>query len=214
MNETNDPNDALVISYLTLRKAVGILGLALPFLLAFGGMLLDRKFGVHGSISGYYYTGMRNVLVGTLCAIGTFMMSYRGYERKDDVAGDLACLFAIGVALCPTNSDLNSTTFMGLAHYLFAALLFLTLAYFSLCLFTKTDSDVPPTRQKLRRNAVYKICGYAILGAVVLIVVVKYLPEGLRTEVARFNPVFWLESIAVIAFGISWLTKGEAILGD
>ena len=88
MNQTTDPNHTLVISYLTLRKAVGILGIALPFLLAFGGMLLDRKYGVHSSISGYYYTGMRNVLVGTLCAIGTFMMSYRGYERRDDLAGD------------------------------------------------------------------------------------------------------------------------------
>jgi hypothetical protein len=29
-----------------------------------------------------------------------------------------------------------------------------------------------------------------------------------------FNPVFWLETIAILAFGVSWLTKGEAILKD
>jgi len=30
----------------------------------------------------------------------------------------------------------------------------------------------------------------------------------------RYAPIFWLEGIAVIAFGVSWLTKGEAILKD
>ncbi len=29
-----------------------------------------------------------------------------------------------------------------------------------------------------------------------------------------FNPIFWLEAIALWAFGISWLTKGETILID
>jgi hypothetical protein len=32
--------------------------------------------------------------------------------------------------------------------------------------------------------------------------------------VERFEPRFWLESIAIVVFGISWLTKGEAILKD
>jgi hypothetical protein len=30
----------------------------------------------------------------------------------------------------------------------------------------------------------------------------------------QVDPVFWLESVSVIAFGISWLVKGEFILGD
>ena len=30
----------------------------------------------------------------------------------------------------------------------------------------------------------------------------------------RFSPLFWLEAVAVVAFGVSWLTKGEAILAD
>ena len=55
----------------------------------------------------------------------------------------------------------------------------------------------------------YKVCGSAILVAIVLTVVVA------RVAAAKtLNPVFWLESIAVVAFGVSWLTKGEAILKD
>ena len=30
----------------------------------------------------------------------------------------------------------------------------------------------------------------------------------------KLNPVFWLESLAIVAFGVSWFVKGEAILKD
>jgi hypothetical protein len=30
----------------------------------------------------------------------------------------------------------------------------------------------------------------------------------------KFSPLFWLEAVAVFAFGVSWLTKGEVILAD
>jgi hypothetical protein len=29
-----------------------------------------------------------------------------------------------------------------------------------------------------------------------------------------FDPVYWLEAMAIVAFWISWLIKGEAILKD
>ena len=44
---------------------------------------------------------MQDVFVGVLFVIAWFLFSYRGYERKDDVAGDVACLCALGVALFP-----------------------------------------------------------------------------------------------------------------
>src|SRR5262245_5003850 len=91
----------LVLSYLSLRKAIGLLGACLPFVLAIGLFVLDGK-GLQGSISGYYHTEMRDVFVGILCAIGVFLLSYRGYESEDRIAGNLACAFAIGTALFPT----------------------------------------------------------------------------------------------------------------
>lgn len=206
----------LVVSYLTLRKAVGYLGIALPFVLAFGGMLLHGP-GIQSSISGYYHTGMRDVFVGTLCAIGVFLISYKGYERKDDLAGDLACVFAVGVALFPTAPDVDPSSrakLIGAIHLLFSASFFLTLSYFSLFLFTKTDPAKEPTRRKLQRNIVYRVCGYTMLAALSLIVVVALAPDSAMAGVKKLNPVFWLESIAVEAFGVSWMTKGEAILKD
>jgi hypothetical protein len=214
MNQQSGPQDPLVLSYLGLRKAVGIIGFALPFVLAFGKILLQGP-GRQSSISGYYYTDMRDVFVGSLCAIGIFLMSCRGYDSRDEIAGRLACLFAIGVALFPTTPYMSATPrdrIIGVVHLSFAALLFLTLAYFSLALFTKTVPDKAPTRRKLQRNIVYRVCGYTILASVLSVAVVELTP--VKALVERLTPVFWLESLAIVAFGVSWLTKGETILKD
>ena len=216
MNETPGPVNSLVISPLVLRRALGCLGLALPFVLAIGGFLTDGT-GLQSSISGYYYTGMRDVFVGAVCAIAVFLLSYKGYGPEDDHAGSLAGVAAVGLALFPVTPDSDPTArqkLFGYVHFLCAALFYLYLARFSLFLFTKTGKDKAPTRMKLRRNAVYKACGYAILTALVLVAAVGLLPARLIPEVRRLEPVFWLESLAVIAFGLSWFTKGQAILKD
>ena len=73
-NDQLEANNYLVISYLSLRKAIGFIGLLLPLVLALGNLLLGDA-GLETSISLYYYTNMGSVLVGSLCAIGTFLMS-------------------------------------------------------------------------------------------------------------------------------------------
>lgn len=215
MNNGGTRDESLIISYMTLRKLVGLLGIALPFVLVVGGKLI---FGVgqQSSISSYYHTPMRNLLVGTLCVIGFFLLSYRGYERKDDVAGNLACLFAVGVAFIPTAPDGDVSRrieIIGHVHLAFAAAFFATLIYFSLCLFTKTTPGGRPTPRKLWRNRVYRACGYLMAACMLGIMAISLIP-GAREASLAHAPVFWLEGIAVFAFGVSWLTKGEAILGD
>jgi hypothetical protein len=210
----NVATDGLVISYLALRRAVGIIGTALPFVLVVGKWLLDG-WGIQSSISAYYYTSMRDVFVGSLCAIGVFLLSYRGYERADDLAGNLACVFAVGLALFPTSPPNGASaiqTLVGYIHLTFASAYFLTLAYFSLVLFRKTNAAKQMTERKKQRNVVYTVCGYTILACVGLVVVDFAFLK--RSALQSIDPVFWLESAAVLAFGISWLTKGDAILAD
>ncbi len=213
MNHQTDLQESLVLSYLSLRKAVGIIGVALPFVLAFGNMILHGP-GILHSISMYYYSDLGNVFVGSMCAIGVFMLSTRGYDQRDRIAGYLASIFAAGVGLFPTTPEGVATAkqkVIGALHYTSAALLFLTFAYFCFVLFTETDQKIP-TRRKLQRNRVYRISGSIILTCVLLIVIVK-LPQ-VKTALEPLRPVFWLESIAVITFGVAWLTKGEMILKD
>jgi|SRR5665213_2116655 len=214
MNQQTATQDPLVLSYLALRKAVGVVGFALPFALGFGGILLGHK-GIQITMSDYYYTGMRNVFVASLCTIGIFLMSTRGYDLNDEITGRLAAVFAIGIALFPTTPSGEATSHakaIGTIHLSCAALFYLTVAFISIVLFTKTSADKNPTPQKLQRNMVYRVCGFAILGCLSLILVFELLPD--KTSLENLAPVFWLESIASVAFGVSWLIKGETILKD
>ena len=222
MQHSVDGASSLVVSYLVLRRAVGALGIALPVVLAIGALVIFQT-GLRDSISDYYHTGMRNVFVGILCAIGVFLMSYRGYKIIDDRPGDprgifaLAGVYAICVALFPTDGATGASaavTTVGLLHLLFAALFFLNTAYVSLVLFIRTDPTQTLSEEKKRRILIYKICGWTILAAIALIGLHALLPTGIRLTLAPVRPVFWLESVAVGAFGISWLTKGKAISAD
>lgn len=209
--------DRLSISYLSLRKSIGVLGLALPIVLPLGAWLLFDAQSLEDSISDYYHTGMRNIFVGILCAIGVFLFSYKGFERKDDIAGDLACIFAVGVAIFPTTPDGDVSSvdkLLGILHFASAGLFLATLAYFSYFLFTKSNVDVPPPGPKRNRNRIYRASGYVIVASIVLIAVVKLLPSQIEAVLLPYRPVFWLEAAAVIAFGMSWIVKGEMLMRD
>jgi hypothetical protein len=215
MSYSKESNNWLVMSYLMLRKAVGCLGMVLPFVLAIGGALIF-SLGIQASVSDYYYTGMRDVFVGVLFAMGVFLFSYRGYSKRDDLMANVAAVCVIGTALFPTTPENPSATsaLIGNVHIAFATTYFATLAYFSLFLFTKTDATRPTTVRKKQRNAVYRVCGYAIVAALVLIAILAFLPQPLKASLKALDVVFWLESIAVFAFGVSWFVKGEGILED
>ncbi|QTD35839.1 hypothetical protein [Pseudomonas fluorescens] len=210
-------------SYHAQRKCIGILGVALPVVLAIGKIFFDivilgsSKTGIESSISSYYYTNMSGVFVGILCGIGIFLFSYLGPDpgdRRDNIAGNIACVSAVGVALFPTmpaNPGPLSTT-IATIHFASAATFLLTLAYFSIFLFTRTDPNRRPTRRKLLRNKIYRSCGWTIIITVILCIPAMQLPTNHWLDTC--NPIFWLESTAVWAFGWSWLIKGEAILKD
>jgi hypothetical protein len=205
----------LIISYLTLRKLIGLLGMGLPFVMALGGWFVFAE-PLHASISDYYYTGMRDAFVGILFAMGVFLLSYHGYERADFLAGKAGGLFVIGVALFPTAPGEHATpanVIIGGFHYAFAALFYLTIACFSLFLFTKTNPARPPTVRKRDRNRIYILSGWTIIVCLALIFIYKLLP-GDPPPLGKLHPVFLLETIANLAFGFSWIVKGETFLKD
>src|SRR5215469_3782722 len=95
--------DPEVLTYLALRKAVGFVALGLPFVLAMVWAIISHR--LESSISGYYYTDMRNVFVGSLCAISMFMLCCRGYDKNDEIAGYLSAVCALGVAFFPCSPN-------------------------------------------------------------------------------------------------------------
>jgi hypothetical protein len=219
--KSDTPGQTLLVSYLTIRKAVGLLGMLLPLVLWLGVKLLTKCDFIQDSISDYYYSKMGHYLVGTLCAVALFLFAYNGYDKKDLIAGKLACCFALGVAFFPTTnmqplSDckvfaIEGKNFINIIHFTTATLFFITLAYFSYFLFTKSGGH--PTNRKRQRNIVYKTCGIIIIGCIILLTIYSVVPS-IQEKLHTYKPIFWLEALALEAFGLSWLTKGEALLAD
>lgn len=200
-------------------KLVGYIAILLPLIVSANASIVC-SCSIQESISHYYYTISGDLFVGMLCAIGTFMVLYKGYDKTDRIASTSAGIFAFGVALFPTDMNrdaacnilgtypINSTR--ALAHYGFAAALFVTLAYMCLFLFTKSDKT-PQSRTKAKtyRNSLYQFFGVLIVLCILIIFLGKDNPEF-----SQYKLVFWLEWIATYSFGIAWLIKGGVFLKD
>lgn len=199
-------------AYYDLRLLIGILGMALPLIISLVYFILGNdpnypgeETGFPDSISQFYRTKSRNVFVGFLCAIGIFLFTYKGYDSRDNRLGNIACLLALGTAFFPTTHP------DPVIHYLHlgcAALFFVTLIIFSGYLFRKTDTLDPP-RSKVMRNRIYLICAIVMTAGVILAALAVFvLPDKLNE---KWNAVYWMEVLALEAFGISWLAKADEI---
>jgi hypothetical protein len=209
---------ALAAAYSHLRKAVGLIAVSLPFVVAVGNLVLFRG-DFEGSISAYYHTHMGDYFVGSLFALAVFFLSYNYRPlpkfKLDNILSTFASVAAVGVAFFPTASDAGTASggekLVSTVHLIFAAILFGLLAVFSLFLFTMTGDAETMTAEKKRRNVVYRASGGIIVGSMLLVLVSNAVHAP-----SSWHSLFWLETVAVVAFGVSWLVKGGflGILAD
>ena len=195
------------------RRLIGILGLLLPLLLfIFAG--LRHTVGLPAwtplnSISAYYYTGAVAIFVGVLFALALFLSTYPGYKGviADRLLGLVGGTAGILVALFPTSAPdgLSAPTwwspYMRTVHYLSAVVLFVVFILFAIWLFRKSNIPRRGDRplEKRRRD---DIC---LASGIIMIASVLWAASSMFTHA----PIFIPESIAIIAFAVSWLTKGE-----
>lgn len=211
-------------SYYSIRKLIGILGMALPFAIYFGfGELL-------ASISHYYYASSAVFFIAILSAFGLLLISYRGYKRNpdtewlsDNLITHIGGFAALLVVLIPTSclgsgngvidAYCGSSNFplyghcnkhLATVHLLSAGLFFFTMGYMSIFRFTKGYDCL----EKRRKNRIYRTCGIIMWSSIGLLLVEKVLSFIISFP---FYTTFLFETVAILAFGISWLVKGEAI---
>ena len=199
---------AQVHSYLSLRRAVGWIGILLPFALVAGNILLSGDTVLQKNLSLYYHTGMRDVFVGAICAIALFLFFYKGYDRWDNTAANIAGISALGIALFPTVKE-GAYDWVATVHYYSAACFFVVLALFSIFLFTRGESH--PSLMKRRRNMIYRICGIIMLLSLAAIEIFFLFIAGNHPD-SGF--VLYAETVTLTAFGVSWLTKGGTLYPD
>jgi hypothetical protein len=161
---------SVVMSYLGIRRSLGIIALLLPLVLGpFGYLILGVDF--QENMSSFYHTTLRDVFVGAMCAMGSFLFCYHGYDSLENWTGNLAACSAIGVAFCPLepNSDpLLQSTVVGYLHTFSGALFFTTLAIFSLYHFPRGHFGLRLKTRDEQRDAIYFASGLTIVGCMVL----------------------------------------------
>jgi hypothetical protein len=212
----------MLYSYYRIRKIIGFLGIALPILIyAFHGELLS-------SISHYYYSRSAVFFIAILSTFGLLLISYKGYEKdkdteifSDNLITHIGGIAALLVVLLPTTCNGSNSaeitdmcqqnyplfghdnTIVWIIHLISAGVFLFIMGYMSLFRFTKGKI----TDEKKTKNRIYRICGITVWVSIGIL--------GIESIFQNFHfseyDVFIFETISVVAFGIAWLVKGEAI---
>ncbi len=217
------PRNPAVHSYYTMRRAVGVTAISLPFVLAIGSVVLSLAGPAHAmphpllerSISDYYHTPMRNYLVGSLFAIAAISRLFarlRPARRNHRVRG-----WRIGSYRCSGSVGESAS------HHLTIVIMTILAAYTwwlprscflcsptSACvLFRKTSPHKPLTRRKRHRNR--RLFGLRLVMVVCMSVMLSLTVKSVQAELWPTGILFWCESLALFAFGIAWLDQGRSL---
>lgn len=211
----------LIMSYLLMRVLIGVIAVLLPFALILANWIIGH--GVQSSVSGYYYTPVRNIFVGSLCAIGVFLISYDGYDLADRTITDVAGLCAICIACFPTTPAHQPTArqvLIGDLHLTFACTAFVLLSVMAFR-FAKRQPTPPGLTWWRRAEYAFGFTGpgdsqalawerlvYRVSGGMILTCVILIYP----LSTAAAHSLLVLETIMLVAFGLSWFVKGRKIL--
>lgn len=212
------------ISYLTLRKSLGILGLSLPVLLwVFNG------FELKSSISHFYYSSSSIFYTSIFFAFGLFLFSYRGRVNdnvriSDNIVTHIGGFMAMVTAFIPTAycsywmepiiitnelanfcygngltiQFIHNSPILGAIHFICAALFLIIMGIMSFFRFTKGSTSN-------KKKIFYRICGVAIWVSIAALGIFMIF----ALELTKYD-VFILECVALVFFAVAWLVKGKA----
>jgi hypothetical protein len=224
----NDPSALYARSYLLIRTVVGSIGVGLPTAL----FLLDRFYlkgdaKVRGSISAYYHSSARDLLVGGLCVIGFLLITYMAgqVESWDFWLSLVAGITVLGVAFFPTGrpnlqkgdplcgpdttpvppscapmQNAIGETLSSNIHAVCAIVFIVSLAMICFAFASRAKKY----EQSQGRTQVYVACGIAIF-------IVLLWAALSKTDIFGFTPIYVAEIVSVYAFAVSWLVNGRAI---
>lgn len=233
--------------YMVLRNAIGLIAVALPFAVYLGNWIIFSHHRVAclppvgnqlpDSLSGYYYSHMRNVFVGAMCAAGVFLIFYRGDDRLERVVTNIAGVFAVGIAMFPTSpphvspgcgpvpamvpqpaphAGIIAWVHTGCLVGLMASIAFMAVRFArehteeQKSKMVAEDQEVErDTRLKGRNKKLYYGCIAAMLAAFIFAGVQQLFKGHLKAQAPW---LFYAEMVAFLAFGVAWFVKGRAIV--
>ena len=226
----NGENSILLTNSYTLRKVVGIMGMALPFLLFIFLYIFTGFVHPLDSISHYYFTRASGIFVATISILAIFLIIYKGKEPVDLIVSLTAGLAAFLVILFPTSNISNiccdslnpysvtvieRNNFRVIFHYISAGVFLGCLSYMSLFIFTKSDKPISSRNiHKIYRNRIYRTCGISMIIAILVMFIGGYFKAIPPLIYDAHHITYWMETIAIEAFGFAWLVKGNTLFKD
>ena len=210
-----------------LARVVGVVAFGLPIVLGLGGVLLGD---FREALSGYYYEELvlGDIFVGSLVLIASLLLAYRGWTPHVAQLATFAGVAALLVALVPMEGwvtgcealdalgqcETETRLYPQIGYWVHAGsagALFAVLAFFCFFVFTRVPAHrahEPLSRAKRMRNAIYRVSGTVIVVSTLAIAAGDLLAgDGWRGN----NLTFWMEALALGAFGTSWMVQGRAV---
>jgi len=219
-------------SYLLIRTCVGIIGVALPFVLLIGEASIRGSITARGSISAYYHSSMQSIFVGALCIVAFLLLTYMsGQPRTIDFRFSTAAgigLFALvifptgrpgaaaGPPRCgpdirpePDGCSWAESTFgehgSAIVHSIGAAVFIASLALIS---YAFAYRDHYTRQQPLWRARLHVTCASVIVAAALW---ASLGSAWNAPHIWQMTPLYLGELVSVIAFGVSWFTAGNPV---
>jgi hypothetical protein len=198
-----------VTAWLLHRLTIGIMGIAMPIILIVGERVLFSRDVVdfpRASLSAYYYSGLREIFVGTLFATGIFLITFKlTHANTDNLITAIAGIGALGVAINPTGPDPGESPvpwsrLLGvhtcqIIHSISAIVFIGALAVMSHRF----------ARHAGRWGWIHEVCAAVMVTAAVVALIAG--ARGIQ-HVGAWSGLLLVELICTFAFGISWLVRG------
>lgn len=195
-------------SFIVQRRGMALLGAAFPLAFLASSFLFHRT-EFQTSISAYYWTldPERNVFVGALCAIGAFLLLYKGYTRLEDRVLDVAGVAAVGIAFFPVDRSGDCASSGISAHGLFAVLFFGCVVFVGMSMSLTSLQDAADPDRRRRFSWAYRLVLGVMSGCVAFAVLSRLLPRAAAQWLCEASAIFWLEAFAVWAFSLFWYIR-------
>ncbi len=161
---------------------------------------LDSRVPLGGSLSAYYHTPARNLVVGAIVGVGVCLIAYRGYSTGENRVLNAAGICAIALAVFPTaapgkpqNSPVNWI-------HIGSAIAFFGLVALAIILYSRSTLPLLPPAQARAYHAVY-------VGLCACLVVLPLAAAVVAAAVGPGSRLLGLETGAIVAFAAYWAVK-------
>lgn len=201
----------LEASFIVLRRGMAVIALLFP--LAFIASSWAGRTAWQPSMSAYYWTEdlERNFYVGGLCAIGVFLILYKGYTIAEDWILNVAGACAVGTAFFAMTRDSDCSPGGSSLHSVFAVAFFACIAFVCIVMSRNSLAHEPDSKRKKTFLLWYWIFAIAMGIGVFAALAVKLLPLEKTQSLCENGWTFWCESFAIWSFAAFWFLKTKEL---